>query len=41
MVERHEPDTVVIISPTNPDGGLVPEASLIDFVRRMLGPSRR
>lgn len=41
MVERHEPDTVVIISPNNPDGGLAPEASLTDFVRRGQGRVRQ
>jgi histidinol-phosphate/aromatic aminotransferase/cobyric acid decarboxylase-like protein len=41
MVERYEPDTVVIINPNNPDGGLVPEATLIDFVRRMQGRVRQ
>jgi histidinol-phosphate/aromatic aminotransferase/cobyric acid decarboxylase-like protein len=37
MVDRYEPDTVVIINPNNPDGGLVPEASLVSFVERMQG----
>jgi histidinol-phosphate/aromatic aminotransferase/cobyric acid decarboxylase-like protein len=41
MVDRYEPETVVIINPNNPDGGLVPEASLIDFVRRMQGRVRQ
>ena len=41
MVERYEPDTVVIINPNNPDGGLVPEAALVDFVRRMQGRVRQ
>jgi histidinol-phosphate/aromatic aminotransferase/cobyric acid decarboxylase-like protein len=37
MVDRYEPDTVVIINPNNPNGGLVPEASLVSFVERMQG----
>ena len=41
MVDRYEPDTVVVINPNNPDGGLVPEASLIDFVRRTQGRVRQ
>jgi histidinol-phosphate/aromatic aminotransferase/cobyric acid decarboxylase-like protein len=41
MVDRYAPDTVVVINPNNPDGGLVPEASLIDFVRRMQGRVRQ
>jgi histidinol-phosphate/aromatic aminotransferase/cobyric acid decarboxylase-like protein len=35
MVRRHSPDTVVIINPNNPDGGHVPHAELVDFVRRV------
>jgi histidinol-phosphate/aromatic aminotransferase/cobyric acid decarboxylase-like protein len=41
MVDRHEPDTVVIINPNNPDGGLVPEASLVDFLGRVRGRVRQ
>jgi histidinol-phosphate/aromatic aminotransferase/cobyric acid decarboxylase-like protein len=37
LVERHAPDTLVIINPNNPDGGLVDPASLLDFVGRMQG----
>jgi histidinol-phosphate/aromatic aminotransferase/cobyric acid decarboxylase-like protein len=37
LVERHSPDTVVIVNPNNPDGGLVAHASLVDFVERMQG----
>jgi histidinol-phosphate/aromatic aminotransferase/cobyric acid decarboxylase-like protein len=37
LVERHRPETVVIINPNNPDGGLVAHASLVDFVERMSG----
>jgi histidinol-phosphate/aromatic aminotransferase/cobyric acid decarboxylase-like protein len=37
LVDRHSPDTVVIINPNNPDGGLVPQAPLLEFVERMSG----
>ena len=37
MVDRYEPDTVVIINPNNPDGGRLADASLADFVQRMRG----
>jgi histidinol-phosphate/aromatic aminotransferase/cobyric acid decarboxylase-like protein len=37
LVERHSPDTVVIINPNNPDGGPVGHAALVDFIGRMHG----
>ena len=37
MVERHAPQTVVIINPNNPDGGLIPRAALVDFLQRVQG----
>jgi histidinol-phosphate/aromatic aminotransferase/cobyric acid decarboxylase-like protein len=37
LVGRHSPDTVVVINPNNPDGGLVAHAALLDFVERMQG----
>ena len=41
LVERHAPDTVVIINPNNPDGGLIAHASLLDFVQRLSGRVRQ
>jgi histidinol-phosphate/aromatic aminotransferase/cobyric acid decarboxylase-like protein len=35
MVTRHSPETVVIINPNNPDGGMVPHADLVGFLRRV------
>jgi histidinol-phosphate/aromatic aminotransferase/cobyric acid decarboxylase-like protein len=37
LVDRHQPETVVVINPNNPDGGLVPEADLVDFVAGLQG----
>jgi histidinol-phosphate/aromatic aminotransferase/cobyric acid decarboxylase-like protein len=37
LVDLHSPDTVVIINPNNPDGGLASHAALVDFVRSMYG----
>jgi histidinol-phosphate/aromatic aminotransferase/cobyric acid decarboxylase-like protein len=35
LVDRHAPDTVVIINPNHPDGGLVAHDDLVAFVERM------
>ena len=35
MVSLHQPHTVVIINPNNPDGGLIPNADLVGFVQRV------
>ena len=35
MIERHSPETVVIINPNNPDGGLIPHAALVGFLERV------
>jgi histidinol-phosphate/aromatic aminotransferase/cobyric acid decarboxylase-like protein len=35
MIYRHSPETVVIINPNNPDGGLVPHAALVGFLERV------
>jgi histidinol-phosphate/aromatic aminotransferase/cobyric acid decarboxylase-like protein len=35
MVRLHSPETVVIINPNNPDGGLIPHAELVGFVHRV------
>ena len=35
MVRRASPQTVVIINPNNPDGGLIPHAELVGFVQRV------
>ena len=35
LIERHAPETVVIINPNNPDGGLIPHAALVDFLARV------
>jgi histidinol-phosphate/aromatic aminotransferase/cobyric acid decarboxylase-like protein len=32
LVSEHRPATVVIINPNNPDGGLVEQSSLVDFI---------
>jgi histidinol-phosphate/aromatic aminotransferase/cobyric acid decarboxylase-like protein len=37
MIERHAPETVVIINPNNPDGGLIPHAALVGFLERVHG----
>jgi histidinol-phosphate/aromatic aminotransferase/cobyric acid decarboxylase-like protein len=37
MIDRHAPETVVIINPNNPDGGLIPHADLVGFVERVHG----
>jgi len=34
-VNRHSPETVVIINPNNPDGGLIPHAELVGFLGRV------
>jgi histidinol-phosphate/aromatic aminotransferase/cobyric acid decarboxylase-like protein len=41
LIERHRPDTVVIINPNNPDGALADHAQLVDFVTRTQGRVRR
>ncbi len=41
LVARHTPDTVVIINPNNPDGGLVDPTALADFVERTQGRVRQ
>ena len=41
LVERHQPDTVVIINPNNPDGALADQTQLVDFVTRTKGRVRR
>ncbi len=35
MIYRHSPETVVIINPNNPDGGLIPHADLVGFLQRV------
>ena len=35
MVERHSPETLVIINPNNPDGGLIPHDALVGFLDRV------
>jgi histidinol-phosphate/aromatic aminotransferase/cobyric acid decarboxylase-like protein len=35
MVDRHSPETVVIINPNNPDGALIPHAELVAFLGRV------
>jgi histidinol-phosphate/aromatic aminotransferase/cobyric acid decarboxylase-like protein len=37
LVRRHRPATVVIINPNNPDGGLVEQSSLVEFIERTAG----
>jgi histidinol-phosphate/aromatic aminotransferase/cobyric acid decarboxylase-like protein len=37
LVDRYAPDTVVVINPNNPDGGLAAQGALVDFVARMEG----
>jgi histidinol-phosphate/aromatic aminotransferase/cobyric acid decarboxylase-like protein len=37
MIYRHSPETVVIINPNNPDGGLIPPAELVGFLERVHG----
>ena len=41
LVERHAPDTVVVINPNNPDGGLAAHDELVDFAARMRGRVRQ
>jgi histidinol-phosphate/aromatic aminotransferase/cobyric acid decarboxylase-like protein len=41
LVERHNPDTVVVINPNNPDGGLVAHRQLVEFVARVQGRVRQ
>lgn len=41
LVERHAPDTVVVINPNNPDGGLAAHENLVRFVERMHGRVRQ
>jgi histidinol-phosphate/aromatic aminotransferase/cobyric acid decarboxylase-like protein len=41
LVERHAPETVVIINPNNPDGGLAAHDRLVAFVERMGGRVRQ
>ena len=41
LVERHAPDTVVVINPNNPDGGLAAHEQLVEFVVRMHGRVRQ
>jgi histidinol-phosphate/aromatic aminotransferase/cobyric acid decarboxylase-like protein len=41
LVDRHQPDTVVVINPNNPDGGLAAHAELVEFVARMHGRVRQ
>ena len=41
LVDRHAPDTVVVINPNNPDGGLVAHDELVAFVARMQGRVRQ
>jgi histidinol-phosphate/aromatic aminotransferase/cobyric acid decarboxylase-like protein len=40
-VDRYAPETVVIITPNNPDGGLVDRSALIGFVERVRGRVRQ
>jgi histidinol-phosphate/aromatic aminotransferase/cobyric acid decarboxylase-like protein len=37
LVKRHRPATVVIINPNNPDGGIVEQSSLVDFIESTAG----
>ncbi len=37
LVERHAPETVVVINPNNPDGGLAGHDRLVAFVEQMQG----
>jgi histidinol-phosphate/aromatic aminotransferase/cobyric acid decarboxylase-like protein len=37
LVDRYSPDTLVIINPNNPDGGLLAHTSLAEFVERLSG----
>jgi histidinol-phosphate/aromatic aminotransferase/cobyric acid decarboxylase-like protein len=41
LVDRHAPDTVVVINPNNPDGGLAAHENLVRFVERMRGRVRQ
>jgi histidinol-phosphate/aromatic aminotransferase/cobyric acid decarboxylase-like protein len=35
LIVRHAPQTVVIINPNNPDGGLIPHGDLVGFLERV------
>jgi histidinol-phosphate/aromatic aminotransferase/cobyric acid decarboxylase-like protein len=41
LVDRYAPDTVVVINPNNPDGGLVDERALVAFAERTEGRVRQ
>jgi len=41
VVDRYSADTVVIINPNNPDGGVAGHEALVEFVRRMSGRVRQ
>jgi histidinol-phosphate/aromatic aminotransferase/cobyric acid decarboxylase-like protein len=41
LVTRHEPDTVVVINPNNPDGGLAAHDQLVAFVAATQGRVRQ
>jgi histidinol-phosphate/aromatic aminotransferase/cobyric acid decarboxylase-like protein len=41
LVERHQPESVVIINPNNPDGGPADPAQLVDFIARTQGRVRQ
>jgi histidinol-phosphate/aromatic aminotransferase/cobyric acid decarboxylase-like protein len=37
LVARYRPETVVIINPNNPDGGLIAHSALVEFVEKLQG----
>jgi histidinol-phosphate/aromatic aminotransferase/cobyric acid decarboxylase-like protein len=41
LVDRHAPETVVVINPNNPDGGPVAHAELVQFIARMHGRTKQ
>ena len=41
LIARHRPDTVVVINPNNPDGGLVDHDALVEFVSWTQGRVRQ
>jgi histidinol-phosphate/aromatic aminotransferase/cobyric acid decarboxylase-like protein len=41
LVHRHRPDTVVVINPNNPDGGVAAHDELVAFAVRMQGHVRQ
>jgi histidinol-phosphate/aromatic aminotransferase/cobyric acid decarboxylase-like protein len=41
LVDRYRPDTVVVINPNNPDGGLAAHEDLVAFVERTHGRLRQ